>query len=1173
MSHPSRCNPMFSKSALSLAIALAFPLHAGAAEEFDSGMRNADVIKGQPPRERVEQIDTHTGNLLVRHVDLSWKGNGGMDLVVHRNYDLRGASAGLVRAYSSSYRWAPLGPGWTMLVAPRWVEHQPQHSDNTPIVSDLTRLCNGTISPGNTVPDIGAAIELPDGSKEALVFVAPGRAISRGNWKATCSANRVTVNAPDGTTYDMGDISTAWRGQDGPPPMFQLTYVLNALKATDPRGNWLSFEYRRVGAVSPLSGYAPTRISASDGRQVDLTYDETTRRLLTMQDNVGRSWTYTQSNTGDLPTTVLASVTLPGQQTWSYTYAPGVMTGPDEASNATSTKLQTLTYPEGGVVSFEVEPFIHEWHLPGALEPIKVKGERIRRRSISSGESWSYQYVHGGVGQYDTTVETGPGGVFTYKYMGAGHTVSPDHGIYVDNAWRLGQLMEKSDGQGNSETYTWAPREILNTTMRVFGPELVWDSKIWAADLTQRTIVRDGATYTTRYSNYDTYGNVGTIVETGPSGESRTTTNTYYIDTAKWIVNQFKDETRPGSTTTRSFDAYGDLVSINYNGVVTSHTYDAQGNIASTAFPRNLVHTFTNYKRGIAQSESQPEGITITRVVSDAGNITSETNGEGRTATYTHDAAGRVTVIGHPVGTSTTVSYGPNSKVITRGALTESSQYDEFGRVASVTLGGITHTYRYDALGRKVFASDADSSNGAGYEYDTINRMVRLTHSDGTSERTVYSGPNRTVYDERNNPTTYNYRSYGEPAEQHLMAITAPESAASVSIARDTRNLITSVTQGGVTRSYTYDASHRLTGVSSPETGTTTYGRDAAGNMTTRSVGSSGTTTYTYDGQNRLAGVVYPGTTPAVTKTYSKTHKIKAVSSSAASHTYVYDGNDNLTSETVTVDGIGFTTGYGYNGNDQLSSITYPISGRVVNYAPDVLGRPTVVGAYVSSIAYWPSGMVRQIAYGNGTVSSYAQHTRLWPASFTTQKGATAYMSSAYTYDGAGNLTSIADAVDSSNSRAMGFDKINRLTSISGPWGAGSITYSGNGNVTSQVLGAHSLYYNYNSGNRLDSVSGARVTSYTYDAYGNIASGSGSTYTYDGVPNLRCVNCSNSSLKIEYTYDGLNQRVAVAKGGAKTYEIYGSHGNQLLAYTPGASAKLVEYIYLGGKRIAQRVGP
>ena len=66
------------------------------------------------------------------------------------------------------------------------------------------------------------------------------------------------------------------------------------------------------------------------------------------------------------------------------------------------------------------------------------------------------------------------------------------------------------------------------------------------------------------------------------------------------------------------------------------------------------------------------------------------------------------------------------------------------------------------------------------------------------------------------------------------------------------------------------------------------------------------------------------------------------------------------------------------------------------------------------------------------------------------------------------------------------------------------------------------------------------------------------------------MNCSNPSTKIEYGYDGLNQRVVTTKSGVKAYEIYASNGDLLAEYTPSQQNLLVEYIYLGGKRIAQK---
>lgn len=697
--------------------------------------------------------------------------------------------------------------------------------------------------------------------------------------------------------------------------------------------------------------------------------------------------------------------------------------------------------------------------------------------------------------------------------------------------------------------------------------------------LTRRLIVRDGASYETRYSNFDGYGNPGLVSETGPNGGTRATSLSYYVNPALWITGQVKDETYSGASIVRTFDAAGRLASITRDGVSTSYTYDSAGNTATANFPRGLIHSYSNYHRGVAQTEQQPEGVTITRVVDEAGNVTRETDGEGRVTTFRYDGLNRPIGVIYPQGNPVSIAYGPASKTATRGSLVETTTYDGYGRTLAVTLGGITRSFAYDALGRKVFASYPASSAGTRFDHDQLDRVVTIANPDSSASRIAYGPSRRSVSDERNKTSTYTYRSYGNPDEQFLMAIAAPEAAANVTITRNARDLVSSLTQAGLTRSYGYDARYYLTSVTHPETGTASYGRDAAGNLTTRTVGPSSTpqtSTYNYDNQNRLASATYPGNTPTVRHTYSRTHKIKTLTSTSggqtvASRSYTYDANDNLVSETQTVDGLTLTAGYTYNANDQLTGLTYPRSSRSVTYTLDVLGRPSAIAGYVNGVSYWPSGQIRQITYANGTVTNYNQNTRLWPSSFTVAKGSGALLNASYTYDATGNLASISDSVDSGYNRSFDYDGINRLTTANGPWGSGAISYSGAGNITSQQFGSgYTLSYVYDTQNRLTRTGGSRSTSFSYDAYGDVTSAWGSNYSYDGVPNLRCANCGNPSDEVRYDYDGMNRRVAVTKAGVKTYEMYDSHGNLLVEYTPAQNKRLIEYIHLGGKRIAQR---
>jgi YD repeat-containing protein len=978
-----------------------------------------------------------------------------------------------------------------------------------------------------------------------------------------------------------------------------------AKTATDVNGNVLTFSYQMFGNAIPkwtipslytgpyyqatptnaTSAESPSlqlsQVSSSDGRSVSFTYDATYGRLVSMTDNTGRTWSYTYLTPDANNSRTLSKVTLPTGLFWSYGYGSGAFLtawppskiNPLNSATVANRRVTSLTYPNGGTVTYEYGYFARSGNLDQT--PLYTNGEQVVRRTLSTGPSWSYVYTPGNSGQYDTTIETGPDGVTTYKFMGVNYAKAATSTIppYQNNAWRVGQLMERTLPSGSTETYIWTPRVIANIYTLIRDTGAVHDEKVWAADLAQKTITRDGATYTTAYSNYDVYGNPGTIVESGPNGGARTTTLTYFNDSNKWIIGKLKDETYSGSSTTRTFDANGNVLTINRDGVQTSFTYDSQGNVSTKTLPRNQVYTYTNYKLGTPQSESQPEGISISRTINNAGNISSETNGDGYTTSYVYDGLNRVTGVYYPLGNPKTITYTANSKSATRGSLTELTNYDGFGRPTSITLGGITTTYQYDALDRKTFESNPGSTAGTSYQYDALNRITKITNADGSYRSIAYGAGTKTLTDERGNATLYTYRSYGNPDQQWLMSITAADTSANLSLTRNSNDLVTAATQAGFTRTYGYNSNFYLTSVTNPETGTTTYGRDAAGNMTSRSVGTSGITTFTYDGQNRLTATTYPGATPAVTNTYNKTNKLLSVNSSAANRSYSYDANGNLTNESSTVDGITFTTGYIYNNLDQLSTIIYPVSGSVIDYAPDVLGRPTQVSGYVTGVNYWPSGQIQEIDYANGTVTNYGQNSRLWPSSFSTRKAGTYYLNSNYSYDGLGNLTNISDTADGSYIRTLNYDELNRLSSITGPWGAGFIMYDGAGNIVSQLFGRYRLTYTYDNSNRLSSIVGNRATSYSYDAYGNVTSDSNNAYLYDDSPNLLCVNCSGTTNKIQYTYDGTNHRTAVIKNGVKNYEVYNSRGNLLIEYTPSQSNKLTEYIYLGGKRVAQRVTP
>lgn len=1073
-----------------------------------------------------EHIDPFSGALSLQYTDLSIPGNGGFDLEVVRSYN--NTSVNPLNPFESEFY---AGLGWTM------------HFGRVLKTKDAVVCANTIVSVAEN-----PVLELQDGSKQLLAF--PGTTsplmLTTQRWKADCiTTGGLAVYSPDGTRYDMTHFINI--GTQANP-----IYAWYTTKITDKNGNNAVIAYKNASTSEMTS------ITANDGRSILFTYADSglvTRRISSIS-GAGKTYTYGYNAiSGVTGRYHLTSVTRPDNTSWGYAYNGDVNSVP-----IGSHMVKQVTYPQGGSINYAYQ-FVY---FDSTSNP--ASRSTVVSSKTSSLGSWSFQYNPGGPNVLDLTRVNGPSGTTIYEHIGPNYTVS-------GTVWKVGLLISKTLGSQQTETYVWGKQKISSENFFRPGAFVtkVDPGETNAPIQTSVTITRNGASHVTQYSNHDSYGNPLTVTESGPNGGSRATTRTYNINTTKWIVKQPKNESFTGSSIVRSFDTNGNLSSENINGVTTSYTYDSQGNISSVTYPRGLVHSLSNYYRGIPRSETQPEGISISRIVSAAGNVTEETNGDGKITHYAYDGLDRPTSITYPAGNSQTINYTATSKTATRGSLVETTLYDSFGRKASVTLGGVKTSYNYDGLSRKIFESNPGSTIGTTYEYDILDRVKKITNSDGTFQTHSYTAATTSITDERGKTTVNKYRSYGNPSKQYLVSVTAPEASANLTISLNAIDLVTSVVQGGFTRSFTYNNNYYLETAVNPETGTTTYGRDAAGNMTSRSTGASGTTSFTYDNQNRLKTVSYPNGAPAITNNYNKTNKLVSATSSTGDRTLGYDANGNLTSETLTVDGLSFAAAYTYNARDQLSSITYPKSGRVVSYSPDSLGRPTSVSGYINNVSYWPSGLIKQIDYANGTVTSYGQNSRLWPGSFQTYKtGGASFINSSYSYDGVGNLTNINDVIDSTYSRALGYDNINRLTSVSGPWGSGVINYNGVGNITSQTLGS-GLSYTYDSNNKLTGVSGSRTASYSYDASGNIISDSTKTYTYDGVPNLRCINCSNSATKIEYAYDATSQRSYSVKSGVKTYEMYGSNGSQLIEYTPGQPNKLVEYIYLGGKRIAQRI--
>jgi YD repeat-containing protein len=1076
-----------------------------------------------------EHIDPFTGKLQYHFVDLFIPGNGGMDLKLTRSYNSLG------KVYNDSeLEVSSLGIGWSMHFGRMVKPYNPQ-------------------SPAYVCDLYLPTFELSDGTRRVFYRTLNQSVVewnSTDFWKAECSPDpyvAMVFSSPDGTKYEVGFNGHINNGS-------QMTY--NVSKIIDKNGNWIKINYQYL----PNSISAIKSVMTNDGRGILFDYTYQTSRLASVTEGIvvnrgsvdtveinvngpSRKWTYVQVPLA-LAYNLLREIILPNGEKWKYEYndTPGL---------AGHWSMRQVTQPTGGMVDYSYG-FVYFVQASGSdrsavvTQKVATKTDEIPNSPPASPttETWTYQYIPATErlvttidqttgrsyiywscnsalstnAALDRTIITGPNELRTLGHFGSG---SISNGF----VYMLGiQACSYQQGQ----TVLNHIVDIQISDIPVMGPAgtNTFDSKTFAALPAGQIIGRYGEVFDSRHSNFDVFGNPQTITEVGTN--TKLTNITYNNIPAKWIIRQKKDETQTEGaetlTTTRTFDANGNMLSEVHAGVPSTYTYHPTGDLASKTDARLKTSQYSNYFRGIARTELQPAGISlpleptenvvVSRTVSDSGNVTSETDAEGATTSFSYDGLNRVTGITHPLGNPVTVAWGPNSRTVTRGPYIAETTFDGFGREVKVVhtdtnaypnVGlntSIVQNYKVDSLGRRTFASYPNSTMGTKTTYDMLNRTIFIYNeylppmngnldSWASSRRYSYFNYETQLVDERNVVHTNTNRYYGNPDKGNVMASTTSATTSVIYLGnvaipqtestttQITRNISgqkTSVTLDGVTRSFAYNNNFFLISSTEPETGITLMGRDAVGNLTTRRVGisnvdsavGSGITTFSYDDRNRLATVTYPKSVPTnpkdatdVVKRYYKDDKLKSVDNGIAKREYAYDSNKNMTAETLTVGLKVFPTVYTYNGNDAHTSIKYG-SLKTVTYEPDAFGRPRQAMPYINAIAYHPSGQPSSYTYANGVTSTIGLNDRQWPNTLLVSKyGIGTLFNSTYVYDKAGNVASISDTADSSLNRELGYDFLDRLVMANGPWGGGTISYDTQSNIVNQQLGARNFSYIY----------------------------------------------------------------------------------------------------------------
>ena len=1125
-----------------------------------------------------EYIDPFTGILRLTYKDLVIPGNGGLDIVINRVYQVSHQRSGVVGYTPYHDGRTTTGMGWDMHFGRIHYEGA-LFPNGCAINRDLT--------------DQNPVLELPDGSKRVLYKKRASRStdpyiyITKDRWIASCIDEQVygetnggmLVTSPAGVKYTINFLqpvkASTVLGQAAPK-------VWSVTRIEDTNGNWIKIDYKQNSQYAEFD-----RITTNDGREVAFTYLDagTDASRLNFISANGQTWEYVYSKEPNqaLNYYFLDEVRAPEGVTWNYSYH-------DSGDGLFS--IKQVTSPTAGVTNYTYQNRVANVLVLGSIETTAIKTKTTSGVDVVSGV-WDYNFSVSS--NLDLTTITTPTGIEKYRHCGeAAIVVQVADCLFNDGSLLSKELYDGASGLLRKETYAWDGIQISDQYDK--HPLRSYNRlQVWANHLRKLTIEQDGNTFITEYANHNFYGNPQYIIEDGPvvTGlPSRSTieyTYNNFIDANTWIIGLIDVEKIWGIADAINVDyietdndyystgtKVGKLKQVNKYGVITSYDYYPSGDLETETDPMGKVTTYSNYYRGIAKNESHPvdatinEYVTISREVNDTGTIKSETNGEGNKTSYGYDDLNRLTSIVTPRldDSDTTViwSSGGRVKTVNRGSFSSVTTEDGFGNTTSTQAEGITKIFEYDAVGQLLFASNPSSTTlGDRYVRDALGRVEQITHVDGATVPTFIQyeylpGNKIRVTDENSEVTTNTYGSYGDPDVRYLVEINAPESSVTV-IERERNGDIRFVYQNGVYRDYYLDTRRYLNFTVGPEVGVTELVHDDSGNMTQKFVNTSEATIFTYDDLNRLKKIDYPLGTDDVDYIYDKNSNLTDLNTAAANWHYVYDSNDNLKEEWLTTNGVIHKIIYTYDARDNLSSVQYP-NGQVINYSPDDLGRATQISGFVNSLDYHPNFQVHNINFANGKTTTISQNTRLWPERFNTG----AISNVIYGYDNAGNVDSYTDDNNLLNNRSMAYDGLNRLRTLSGSAGTGTINYSIDGNIASKNVDGVDLTYTYDIYNLLDTVTGSKPYAFSYDVYGNVTYNGHDSFVYNDASQLTDITNQNT----HFDYDGNNRRVIKHENGQISKIMFYNKAGQLMYETDRYNDAQTVYVYLDSTLIARR---
>jgi RHS repeat-associated protein len=512
--------------------------------------------------------------------------------------------------------------------------------------------------------------------------------------------------------------------------------------------------------------------------------------------------------------------------------------------------------------------------------------------------------------------------------------------------------------------------------------------------------------------------------------------NSYVEGTPDEKINGSHTEYDRDGRSVRSEQLLGLVIGINANGnsfvestgtvlASSSTTYNTAGWILSSTDSYGLV---TEYVYNVFGETTQ----TRRELPNNGGWMVSET---------VYDSQGRVvfSTDSHLEGSTDTV-YGTKSVYDDKGRSTGSIRYKDSkvtiaddGTSTVSALG--TEAYRtstaYDTKGRVQSSTDANG-NTTTYEYDSLDRQIKVKQSNGLITETIYNSKGqveksiiRSGSEER--VTSYKYDEFG-----NIVETTQPDGTKISAEYNEKGQKISETNQLGQTRTFEYDDNGQLIKVTLPEVNgqkpVYEYTYDAQGNQLTIKDPNGNVTSFTYDVNGNQLTRTLPDNDSTESFEYdSRGRVVRETSFEGVVTTYQYDKYDRLESKTFTQNGVSEVWKYKYDEYGRVSEINQN-DVRITKTTYDAQGRTILIETPEGTVSYEYDefGNQKSVKTDNDTPVNYTYDNfgRLKTVKYDNQ-------TTTYEYDTFGNLSkTITDTGHERLVVAYQYDNMNRLIKL-----------------------------------------------------------------------------------------------------------------------------------------------